>query len=230
MITFTRSGVLQGMWLTLPMCPSVLLFSLALGSLAAQKGLSLAEFTALNSLVYAGMSQMVALGLWQDPWTWTGLFTVVLSTIVVNARILLMSAALRPLLTSIPPRVNYAQLALLTDANYLVYLRHTNSGGRDAGVLVGSGVLMWFVWVLGGIPGYLLGALIEDPRRFGLDAFVPIYFLALAVPLFRGRRSLWPWSAAAATAVLVHTVAGGQWHVLAAVVVGMAVGAAIRDA
>jgi predicted branched-subunit amino acid permease len=230
MFTFTRSGVVRGMWLTLPMCPSVLLFSLALGSLAAQKGLSLAEFTALNSLVYAGMSQMVALGIWQDPWTWTGLFAVVISTIVINSRILLMSAALRPLLGALPPRLNYAQLALLTDANYLVYIRHTDRGGRDAGVLVGSGLMMWFVWVLGGIPGYLLGALIADPKRFGLDAFVPIYFLALAVPLWRGRRSLWPWSAAAATALLVHTVLGGHWHVLAAVVVGMCVGAAVRDA
>ena len=37
------------------------------------------------------------------------------------------------------------------------------------------------------IPGYLLGAFIADPKRFGFDLMLPIFFAAMFVPLWRGR-------------------------------------------
>jgi predicted branched-subunit amino acid permease len=34
------------------------------------------------------------------------------------------------------------------------------------------------------------GALVSDPRRYGLDLVMPIFFAAMIVPLWRGGRSL----------------------------------------
>ena len=62
---------LDGFWLgarlILPLIPGMIAFAIAIGSTAADKGLSFTESMLMNALVYAGASQMVALGVWPEP-------------------------------------------------------------------------------------------------------------------------------------------------------------------
>ena len=66
---FTRAGFVEGARSTLPAFPGLIVFALAFGAAAAQKGLSLWEALGMSAFVYAGSAQMVGLEVWQKIWT-----------------------------------------------------------------------------------------------------------------------------------------------------------------
>ena len=75
-------------------------------------------------------------------------------------------------------------------------MRYRAEGGSDAGVYVGSSLILWVAWVACVLPGYLLGAVVSDPKRFGLDLIMPVLFCAMLVPMWRGARRAIPWAVA----------------------------------
>src|SRR5213593_808403 len=93
---WSLAGLNEGVRLTLPLLPGTCVFAAAFGTIAAQKGLSLAETVFMSGIVYAGAAQLVALEAWPDRMTLAALATVVLITVTVNLRCVLMSAAMRP--------------------------------------------------------------------------------------------------------------------------------------
>ena len=52
-------------------------------------------------------------------------------------------------------------------------------GGFDVRVLLGGGALLYVCWNAGTAAGVLLGDVVGDPNRLGLDAAFPALFLAL---------------------------------------------------
>jgi hypothetical protein len=129
-------------------------------------------------------------------------------TAIINSRMILMGAAIQPWMAGEPRGRTALNLFFLTDANWLIATRYGQEGGRDLGVLLGSG---WALGGLGGLhgAGHLLGALVADPRRYGLDLVMPIFFCAMLVPLWRGARARRPWAVAGAVALLVHALVPG---------------------
>jgi len=85
------SGVRAGSRRSLPIALSVFTYGVSFGVLARQAGLSLVESCLMSSLVFAGASQFVALSLWHSPLL---IATIIFTTLVVNLRHILMSAAL----------------------------------------------------------------------------------------------------------------------------------------
>lgn len=227
--TLTRAGCMLGAKMMLPLLPGVIAFSLAFGAIAAKQGLTLFEAALMSALVYAGASQLVALELWSPVWTWSGVLAVALVTLTVNMRMILMSAAFRPWFEPLGPAANYGQLFFLTDANFLAAARYRADGGTDVGVVLGAGVMLWVIWASMTVPGYLLGAMIAEPKRLGLDLFLPIFFSAMLVPLWRGRRSAIIFAAAAATAVGISLLGSGYWFIFAGAVAGAFAGALLDD-
>lgn len=207
----------------LPLVLPVSIFGLAVGAVAAQKGLSLAELTAMNAFVYAGAAQLVALGLWPTEWNVPAVMAVALVTLTVNARLLLMSAAFRPWLGKGPQGLAYGSLLLLTDANYIAGQRYYQSGGRDIGMFLGSGILLWLVWIVAPIPGYLAGKLIQNPRAYGVDLVMPIFFSAMVARLWQGRTDSIGWLVAGLVGFIVHKWQGGTIHVVIGSLVGLLV-------
>ena len=89
-VTFTRRGLARGAVQILPIALVDVPFAIVLGVLARQAGLSTAEITLMSMLVFAGASQLIAVGLWAFP---VPVLTIVLTTLIVNVRHLLMGAA-----------------------------------------------------------------------------------------------------------------------------------------
>ena len=187
---FTRAGILAGIRLSLPIWPSIAVFGAAFGAAAAQRGLTLAEAVGASALVYAGSAQMVTLEVWQDKWTLAAVLAVMLISATISARMILMGASLQSWLGGLPRLQVALNLFLITDANWLIGIRYRAEGGRDIGVLFGAGVFLWIVWLFAAVPGYLAGSLLDDPRRYGLDLVLPIYFVTMLVPLWKGLRSV----------------------------------------
>jgi predicted branched-subunit amino acid permease len=226
---WTLAGFNLGMRLALPILPGMIAFGLAVGATAARKGFSFVESLLMNVVVYAGMSQLVAMEAWPERVTFGALAALAVLMVTVNARMLLMSAALYPWLGSSPPWRIYPTLHVLADPSWLIAMRYRSNGGTDAGVLAGSSVLLAAAWIGASSIGYVGGTLIADPRRYGIDLIMPIFFAAMLIPLWRGARPAIAWVVAGVVAVTVHQLAGGWWFIVAGAIAGSVVGGFLDD-
>jgi predicted branched-subunit amino acid permease len=96
-------------------------------------------------------------------------------------------------------------------------------------VFLGSGVFLWVVWVLATAPGYVAGALLPDPKRFGLDMIMPIFFVMMLVPMWRGPRAARPWVVAAVVSLAVQALVPGYLFIVAGALAGAVAGAFLDD-
>ncbi|GGB53030.1 branched-chain amino acid ABC transporter permease [Roseibium aquae] len=228
-VTLTLDGCVRGARLCLPIMPGTIAFGAVFGTVCAQKGLSLLETVLINSLVFAGASQFVAMELYQAQLTFGIVVAMIGVVAAVNMRMLLIGASLRPWLGHVPGRQTYPALYFLTDINWLISLREYDRGERDWGIYLGSGLFVWVIWSCAVVPGYLAGSQVTDPAKWGLDVILPAYFVALLVPLWKGRRQTLSWFAAGAVALASWYFLGGYWGILTGAVTGALVGAYVDE-
>ena len=62
----TLRGAREGVRLTWPLVPGIVVFASAYGTAAARKGMTLAEVLTASAIVFGGAAQMVALEAWRD--------------------------------------------------------------------------------------------------------------------------------------------------------------------
>ena len=72
--------------------------------------------------------------------------------------------------------------------------------------------------------------LIADPRRYGIDLVMPIFFSAMLIPLWRGTRRSVPWVVAGVVALIVQQLIGGWWFIVAGAIAGSVAGGFLDDA
>ncbi|WP_262028290.1 AzlC family ABC transporter permease [Microvirga sp. Mcv34] len=225
---FSAAGLRYGARAALPAFPGFIMFAVAFGTAAAQKGLSLGETLGLSAFVYAGASQMVGLEIWQQAWTPSTILTIMTVTAIVNARMILLGATVQPWLRNEPLARTVLNLFLITEAGWLVGTRYHGEGGRDVGVLLGCGIILWVVWLLATLSGFFAGALVPDPRRFGLDLVMPIFFGVMLVPLWKGAKPALPWLVAGLVSLVVHALVPGYGFIIAGALAGVAAGMLIE--
>ena len=221
----TFAGTLRGVRQTGAFLVSVLPFGLGYGAAAAQAGLSLTETALTSGLVFAGAAQFVVLGMWTAP---LPVLAILAATFAVNARLIMLGATLRPWLGSLPKWQSYATMTLLTDANWAVAMRGHAAGDRDMGLLLGSGITLWVLWLASSVAGYALGGGI-DGKAWGLDVLIYGLFAVMVIGLWRGRSDAPPLAVAAAVALAVAETVPGHWYILAGGLAGGVVGALQRD-
>lgn len=226
--SFSAAGFRHGARIALPAFPGFIMFALAFGAAAAQKGLSLGQAMGLSAFVYAGASQMVGLEIWQKVWSPGTILTIATVTAVVNARMILLGATLQPWLRHEPVPRTALNLFLLTEAGWLLGTRYHSNGGRDVGVLLGTAVVLYGVWLLATLAGYFAGALVPEPRRFGLDLVMPIFFSVMLVPLWKGARPALPWLVAGIVSLAVHALVPGYVFIIAGALAGVIAGMLIE--
>jgi predicted branched-subunit amino acid permease len=214
------AGLAEGVRRSIPVMPALAVFGAGFGAVAAQKGLTLLEATLMSALMFAGISQYAVMELWHDATTVAGLAMLVVITATINMRFALMSASLRPWFGNLPGWQTYPALHLLVEPGWLIAMRYRADGGADASIYLGSGLTLWVGWIVATMPGYLLGALVSDPKRFGLDLIMPAFLVAMLVPLWHGPRGALPWVIAGMTALLIAELAGGWWFIVAGAVAG----------
>ncbi len=171
----------------------------------------------------------MGLQLWQPVFSASGLAAVVVVVLAVNMRLLLMSAALYPTLSRLPPWAAYLSLTSLTDANFVIASRHQAVGKRDAGYFLGAGLFLWIVWVLSIIPGHQLGNLMADPRRFGLDLIMPLIFTTHLPGMIKLKRDMLVLPVAACTALAFSYLVEGYWFIVAGALVGSLLAGVMRE-
>ncbi len=214
---------LLGARLFLPVAVSIAAYGLVWGVLAGQAGLSPLEVVLMSAFVYAGASQFVAVDLWTPGALPIG--TIVIAVGIVNLRMLLMSATLRPLFAGVPRWRALAMMFLVTDEQWALTIGEMRRGRGSVAFMAGVGVLAWIAWVASTLMGRLLGAVIADPATYGLDFAFVATFIALLLGMWRGRGDLVPWLVGGLLAIVTARYVPGQWYVIAGGLGGSLAGA-----
>ncbi|WP_181707323.1 AzlC family ABC transporter permease [Chthonobacter rhizosphaerae] len=203
----------------LPATLAVIPFALLLGGQAAQKGLSALDMLAMSSIVFAGGSQFLAVGLWTDPAPWAAL---ALAAFLINLRHVLMGASLARKLDRFPAWQRFAGAHLMTDETWALAERRALDRPLTPAYWFAAGALLFVNWQIWTVLGVLLGGLVAEPERYGFDFAFPAVFIALALGFWKGWRTGPVIAASALTAVAVHALVPGAWYVIAGALAGIA--------
>lgn len=222
MPVFTSRGLVRGAQRLLPVSVFVFPFGVAYGAAAIEAGLRVDEAMVMSLIVFAGASQFAVLDLWHTPMPYLSLALVVLA---VNARHLILGAALAPYVNRLPARHWFASLMLLSDANFAESYSMMRKGERDAAVLFGGGLLLWSVWAVSSAVGVFAGSLMGDLERFGVDVVMASFFGALTLGMVPNVRRAVPVVVACAVAILTLPLLPVGWNIVAASLAGGAIGA-----
>ena len=217
-VCLTRDGMLRGAKDMLFALVSVVLFAMAFGIAARGAGLEGWAAVLMSGAVFAGASQFAALELMTSPVPWLPLLMVVFA---VNARHILMGAALYPWFGRLPFAQRLLPAALMTDINWAQAIQAYDRGERDLGHLVGSGLLLWVTWLAGTAAGAaLVDTVSMDLDRLGMDLIFLLFFVCMLTGLRRGRSDDIAWAVAGGTALVAWQVLPAHWHVLAGALAG----------
>ena len=222
----TLGGVLKGVRRLLPVAVFVIPFGLAFGAAAVEQGLTASQAIAMSASVFAGAAQFAALDLWQAPLPYLSLALVVLA---INARHVILGAALSAQVNALPPAKRFLALLLLSDANFADSHAAFKEGATDAGILLGGGLSLWVTWVCGTAVGALAGSSVGDLQRFGVDVVMAAFFAAVVAGGLKSRGSVVPVATASLIAVATLGLLPSGWNIIAAALCGGAVGA-LRNA
>jgi len=225
---WSRAAIVPGIVAIGPMLPGTLAFGMAFGALCAQKHFTLSEVEVMMAVVYGGLSQFVAVQSWPETLTPSTIATLALLTLTVNIRFMLMSATLRPWFGTLPGWQAYPSMLLVTDGGWLAAMRYRDHGGADAWFYLGGGIVLYLVWLVAAIPGFLLAEQLTDPKKYGVDLVMPAFYAAMLVPAWKGPRRAIPWVVSGVVALAVHWLLPGWWFIIAGALSG-AVSAGLMD-
>ncbi len=216
-----RLGARRGVPILLGLAP----FGMVAGVLAQGQGLSLAEAGLMSAVVFAGSAQLLALGHWGVP---APVLALSLGAFVINLRMALMGPVLMPWLERVRGWRLWGSLFVMADQNWALSVEHMRRGEGDAGFLFGSGLVVWAGWVATTIAGYVLGVLVRPSPDHPLFFAALAVFVALLVPMWRGRSDVVPWAVAAVVATAAARWLPGSWYILIGAFSGALAGA-IQD-
>lgn len=221
-----RAQALRAAWTqVLPVVLGYLPIGFAYGILARQSGLSTANTLIMSLLVYAGSAQLIAVSLFAAG---VSPLSVIFTTLIVNLRHLLMSAALAPYLKHwrkvLIPLFSFE----LTDETFALHsVAFPDHGAQPSQTLL-INVIAQSAWVAGTLLGVFAGNLITDVRPFGLDYALAGMFAALLVFQIKNARMALIALLAGALSIFLLISGAGQWNVILATVIAATCGVFIE--
>ena len=202
----------------------------AYGVLAGKAGISTFNTLAMSVFVYAGSSQLIAVGLFAAS---IGSLSIILTTFIVNLRHMLMASALAPYLS----RWSKPQLSVfayeITDETFalhsVAFPMVTPLGGPDPAECLALNMTAQASWVLGSWLGLVTGGLITDIKLLALDYTLPAMFIALLMMQLKDKVELIVAIAAGIMAVSLLLVGLDQWYVIIATLIGATFGMLVEQ-
>ena len=228
MIAFNRSNArkvaqrgFKGISLASPIVFGYIPIGFAYGVLALKAGLSPANTLWMSVFVYAGSSQFIAAGLIAGG---APALTVILTTLIVNLRHMLMSAALSPYLKT----WRRLELALfgfeLTDETFVLHSARFGALASHRIETFSINLTAQLSWIIGSYLGMITGQQISDIRPYGLDYALPAMFIALLAYQLKDKAHLLAGLFAGGLAVGLALMGVQHWNVILATLAGATLG------
>ncbi len=210
----------RGVRATIPIALGVAPFGVAYGTVAAG---SMAPWQAqlMSLTVFAGTAQFITASMLSEG---AAYLPVLLTGVLINLRLLLLSAALAPHVAKAPRALQPVLAQLLTDESFAVSVAEFEQRSADWRFFVGSGLAIFCVWQVSTAVGIVFGAAI--PAGLGLDFALPASLICLLFLLVRGRRAAVVALGSAALSLALVLALPGTWNVMVATLLAATVGAA----
>jgi predicted branched-subunit amino acid permease len=212
-----RAAVRQGLAVAL----ATSAYGISFGALATASGLDVWQTCVLSLLMFTGGSQFAfvgvigAGGLAAAP-------AAIASAALLGVRNAAYAMRMSPVLGGGPWRRLLAA-PFTIDESTAVSLAQSSPRARRIGFWV-TGIAIYVGWNLSTLVGALVGDLLGDPRRYGLDAAAAAAFLALLWPRLRGRQAIAVGAGAAVVAVVLTPALMPGLPVVVAATVALVVG------
>lgn len=182
----------------------------------AAGGIPPPEAMAMSVFVYAGAamlaaSQLISIG--------APALVVVLAAFIVNLRLFMYSASIRPYLAGEPLSRRLIVSYALVDNPYALFMQRYSTHPQAPGkfeYFAGMALPIWLTWQAAVAIGIVAGARL--PSAWKLEFAAPLAFIAMTIPFLRGRPMLAAALSAGATAVLANGLPLKLGLALAAVV------------
>lgn len=207
-----------------PLTISVVAYGFAYGAIAhSSNHLDLLRTMALSVFVFAGASQFTILALLHQG---AAIATIVISTLLLNARQILYGLTLGPSLTHLRSRTLGALAHGLTDESFSVMAVRKETHALNSAYIAGAGSAIFLPWQFSSALGFFAGRAIGDPSRFGLDFAYIGAFLGLLVAQVKHRDHAIAAFLAAVAAVIAYRWWGPSGALFAGAVVSFCYGVA----
>jgi predicted branched-subunit amino acid permease len=144
------------------------------------------------------------------------------STLLVNARHILMGASLTPKLDGFGMAQRLLGFHLLTDEAWALAERRAMARSVTPVYWLGVAAPLPFVWTGSTLLGAWLGTFLGDPAAIGADFAFTALFIGLVAGFWKGWRTGWTVAASGVASALTYTLAGPPWHVAAGAFAGIA--------
>jgi 4-azaleucine resistance transporter AzlC len=218
---------INGISAALPVAIGYIPIAFAFGVLALKTGISPLNIVLMSILVYAGSSQLIAIGLIAAGST---AWSVVLTTFVVNLRHLLLSAAMSPYFQRWKKTELAAFAYELTDETFALHsIRFRDDPNRSKAETIVLNFTAHISWVLGTILGIFAGQLIPDVKPYGLDFALPAMFIALLVMQIRSGIFVAVAIAGGVISLVLSMAGVSQWNVIIATLVAATLGVLLEQ-
>jgi 4-azaleucine resistance transporter AzlC len=222
----TSHGWLRGVSRAAPITLGYIPIGFAYGVLAQKAGLSTFNTLAMSIFVYAGSSQLIAVGLIA---TEVSPLSIILTTFIVNLRHMLMASALAPYLNRWRKFELSAFAYEITDESFALHAVEFPKGEPHASESLALNMTAQVSWVLGSWLGLVAGGMITDVKLFALDYALPAMFIALLMMQLKDRRQLIVAIFTSIVAVALLLMGLSQWYVIAATILGATFGVLLEQ-
>ncbi len=202
----------RGVTAAWPICLGYFPVGLALGVLAQQAGIPVWAVGLMSVLVFAGSAQFIGVAMLA---TGASIFSIILTTFVVNLRHVLMSSALAVFLHG----VNRWFLSLfaygITDESFAVNMTRYRNGRWNKWSALVVNQLSNLTWVISTVIGALVGQYIPQ-GAFGIDYALPGMFICLLVYQLQGKVYILTGLLAALISISWYLVVPGNSYIVGA--------------
>ncbi|MBW2622490.1 MAG: AzlC family ABC transporter permease [Deltaproteobacteria bacterium] len=199
---------------------------IAYGVLANKAGLSALNTMLMSVMVYAGASQLIAVGLFMAH---VPAASIIITTFAVNLRHFIMASAIAGRLKRWR-KIELAAFAYeLTDETFAVHSMARFSDDFHKSAVFATNITAQVSWVTGSWIGFAAGSLIGDIRVLALDYALPAMFIALLVGQIRNRIQILVACIAGTLAVVLLLAGLSHWHIMVASLIGASLGVFIEE-
>ncbi|NLJ72276.1 MAG: AzlC family ABC transporter permease [Syntrophomonadaceae bacterium] len=216
--------LLSGIKDAIPIVLGYLPLGFAFGVLATEAGMSITQATVMSILCFTGAGQYIAIGVMQAG---GAVLTAVLANVLVNLRYFLFSASLVPHLKSVPTKIAAFLSYGLTDETYAVAINRYQNRAASASYMAGLNLTSHLGWVGSTILGAVLGSLITNTDKIGLNFALPAMYICLLVLLVSKRTEAIVAIIAGILCVVIGYVYPSSLHNLSNIIIATLIAATI---
>lgn len=176
-----------------PLMVGFIPLAVILGAQASQAGQSFITAYLMTAINFAGGSEFAVLGLWAAV---PPLFSIILSTGLINSRHIIMGANLAPYIQHESGFRIFFLYFVMCDETWALSMqdiqrRREQNLGFSYWYHMGVGVSLWLMWSWSTCLGAIIGNSLGDMSHYGFEMALPATFIGLSIALRpRGKENL----------------------------------------